>query len=199
MAQPRASDVPEPTVAPRELRKGAHRPLLVRLALFTLGSFAFGFALVPLYSVLCKVWDTGNRWYGTQTAEAAVVEQPDAARIVTVEVSANIPRAGDWEFHPHVTTMAVHPGQLYATTYYARNLTGGPVVAQAVPSIAPNSIARYFRKTECFCFRPQSFATGEGREMTIRFIIDPALPTDFDRVTLAYSFFDLPQATAATR
>jgi cytochrome c oxidase assembly protein subunit 11 len=65
-----------------------------------------------------------------------------------------------------------------------------------VPSIAPSSIARYFHKTECFCFRPQPFATGEGREMALRFIIDPELPPDFDRVTLAYSFFDLPQATA---
>ena len=199
MADLRGSDVPEPMGPPSQLRRGAHRPLLLRLALFTLGSFAFGFALVPLYSVLCKVWDTGNRWYGTQTAEAAVIEQPDAGRVVTVEFIANIPRAGDWEFRPHVTTMAVHPGQIYETTYYAKNLTGGPVVAQAVPSIAPNSIARYFRKTECFCFRPQAFATGEGREMTIRFIIDPALPTDFDRVTLAYSFFDLPQATVSTR
>ena len=176
-----------------------HRPLVIRLVLFTLGSFAFGFALVPLYSVLCKVWDTGNRWYGTQTAAAAVIERPDPDRIVTVEFIANIPGEGDWEFRPHVTTMTVHPGKLYETTFYARNLTGSAVVAQAVPSIAPASIARYFRKTECFCFRPQPFAIGEGRDMPIRFIIDRELPADFDRVTLAYSFFDLPQATTAAR
>jgi cytochrome c oxidase assembly protein subunit 11 len=186
----------EPARAPR---RRSHRPLIVRLALFTLGSFAFGFALVPLYSVLCKVWDTGNRWYGSQTAAAAVIERPDPDRVVTVEFIANIPGEGDWEFRPHVTTMAVHPGKLYETTFYARNLTGGAVVAQAVPSIAPASIARYFRKTECFCFRPQPFAIGEGRDMPIRFIIDRELPADFDRVTLAYSFFDLPQAKTAAR
>ncbi len=180
-------------------KRHAHRPLVLRLALFTLGSFAFGFALVPLYSVLCQVWDTGNRWYGTQTAVASVIERPDPDRLVTVEFIANVPGAGDWEFRPHVTTMAVHPGKLYETTFYARNLTGLAVVAQAVPSIAPASIARYFRKTECFCFRPQPFAIGEGRDMAIRFIIDRDLPADFDRVTLAYSFFDLPQATTAAR
>jgi cytochrome c oxidase assembly protein subunit 11 len=183
----------------RRARPGRHRPLLLRLALFVVGSFAFGFALVPLYSVLCKVWDTGNRWYGTQTAQASVVERPDTDRTVTVEFVAHVPSSGNWEFTPHVTTMQVHPGKLYATTFYARNLTGSPVVAQAVPSIAPASIARYFRKTECFCFRPQPFATGEGRDMALRFIIDPQLPPDFDRVTLAYSFFDRPQATAANR
>jgi cytochrome c oxidase assembly protein subunit 11 len=176
-----------------------HRALVGRLLLFTAASFAFGFALVPLYSVLCKVWDTGNRWYGTQTAEATVVERPVADRIVTVEFVANIPHAGDWEFAPHVTTMKVHPGKLYEATYHARNLTGASIVAQAVPSIAPNSIARYFKKTECFCFRPQHFAVDEAREMPIRFIVDPELPPEVDRITLAYSFFDLPQATVAGR
>jgi len=176
-----------------------HRALVGRLLLFTAGSFAFGFALVPLYSVLCRVWDTGNRWYGTPTAERSVVERPVADRVVTIEFVASTPRAGDWEFAPQVTAMTVHPGKLYAASYHARNLTGAPVVAQAVPSIAPNSVARYFRKTECFCFRPQHFAAAEARDMPIRFIVDPDLPPGVDRITLAYTFFDLPQAAAADR
>jgi cytochrome c oxidase assembly protein subunit 11 len=188
---------PDPKAAKPGGRR--HRPLLARLALFVVGSFAFGYALVPLYSVLCQVWDTGNRWYGTQTASASVVERPDADRVVTVEFMANVPKAGDWEFRPQLGTMTVHPGKLYETSFFARNLTGAAVIAQAVPSIAPSSIARYFRKTECFCFRPQPFAVGEGRDMALRFIIDPALPSDVDRVTLAYSFFDRPQTVAADR
>ncbi|MBS0376205.1 MAG: cytochrome c oxidase assembly protein [Proteobacteria bacterium] len=172
---------------------------MFRLALFTAGSFAFGFALVPLYSVLCRVWDTGNRWYGTQTAAAAVVERPVADRLVTIEFVSSVPRAGDWEFAPRVSSLRVHPGKLYEATFHAKNLTGTAVVAQAVPSIAPSSVARYFKKTECFCFRPQSFAAGEGREMPVRFIVDPELPADVDRITLAYSFFDLPQTAAAGR
>ena len=176
-----------------------HRGLVLRLALFTAGSFAFGFALVPLYSVLCKVWDTGNRWYGTQTAEAAVVERPVTDRIVTIEFVSSVPRAGDWEFAPHVSSLKVHPGKLYEATFHAKNLTGTAVVAQAVPSIAPSAVARYFKKTECFCFRPQPFAAGEAREMPVRFIVDPELPADIDRITLAYSFFDLPQTAAAGR
>jgi cytochrome c oxidase assembly protein subunit 11 len=176
-----------------------HRALVGRLVLFTAGSFAFGFALVPLYSVLCKVWDTGSRWYGTQTAQAAVVERPVVDRLVTVEFVANVPRAGDWEFAPRLATMQVHPGKLYETSFWARNLTGAATIAQAVPSIAPGSVARYFHKTECFCFRPQNFAVGEGREMPLRFIVDADLPPEIDRVTLAYSFFDLPQTAAGGR
>lgn len=176
-----------------------HAALVARLLLFTAGSLAFGFALAPLYSVLCKVWDTGNRWYGTQTSEAAVVERPDPDRVVTIEFVASVPHAGDWEFAPQVTTLKVHPGKLYAAQFHARNLSGTAVVAQAVPSIAPNSIARYFKKTECFCFRPQHFAAGESRELPVRFIVDPELPEGVDRITLAYSFFDLPEAADARR
>lgn len=174
-----------------------HRSLVGRLLLFTAGSFAFGFALVPLYSVLCRVWDTGNRWYGTQTAQAAVIERPDADRVVTIEFIASVAHAGDWEFAPHATSMQVHPGKLYEADFHARNLTGAAVVAQAVPSIAPSSVARYFKKTECFCFKPQNFAAGESREMPVRFIVDPSLPPDVDRITLSYSFFDLPRNATA--
>jgi cytochrome c oxidase assembly protein Cox11 len=28
----------------------------------------------------------------------------------------------------------------------------------------------------------------------VRFIVDPELPDDVDRVTLSYSFFDMPQS-----
>jgi len=181
------------------MANGAHRGLILRLLVFTAGAFAFAFALVPLYSVLCKVWDTGNRWYGTQTAAAAVVERPDAGRLVTVEFVANVPHQGEWEFAPHVTSMRVHPGKLYEAEFHAKNLTGQAVVAQAVPSIAPSAIARYFKKTECFCFKPQHFSVGESREMPIRFIVDRDLPADIDRITLSYSFFDLPQTAAADR
>ena len=45
----------------------------------------------------------------------------------------------------------------------------------------------------------QNFARDESREMPIRFIVDPDLPPDVDRITLSYSFFDLPRTAAAGR
>ena len=184
-----AGGSPVGTAAPRR-----HGALVSRLLVFALGSFAFGFALVPLYDVLCRVWDVGNRWYGSQTAEAAVVQRPVEGRLVTIEFIANVPNTGHWEFTPHVATMQVHPGKLYETTYGAKNRSGADVVGQAVPAIAPSAVARYFQKTECFCFVPQNFAQDEGREMPVRFIVDPELPDDVDRVTLSYSFFDMPKS-----
>jgi cytochrome c oxidase assembly protein subunit 11 len=166
----------------------ANRHLLWQLLAMAAGSFGFGFALVPLYNVLCSV--TG---YGDQTKlleRVQAIEHPDVNRTVTVEFLADVASAGSWEFRPVVRTIEVHPGQLYTAQFHAHNLSGRDTVAQAVPNIAPSEVAAYFHKTECFCFSPQHFALNEGRDLPVRFFIDPALPRHIDLITLAYTFYD---------
>jgi len=84
----------------------------------------------------------------------------------------------------------VVPGRLYEAKFFAANETGRATWARAIPDIAPSSATPYFHKTECFCFTPQQFAVGEGRDMSVRFFVDPALPKHVDRITLAYTFYD---------
>jgi len=166
----------------------ANRTLTLKLLGIALGSFAFGFALVPLYNVLCSV--TG---YGDQTAllrKVKAAEKPDPSRTITVEFLSNVASAGEWDFRPVKRTIDVHPGQLYSAEFFAHNLTGRDTIAQAVPNIAPSKIAGFFHKTECFCFSPQHFNVNEQRNMPVRFIIDPAIPGYIDRITLAYTFYD---------
>jgi len=170
-----------------------NRRLALRLVLMAAGSFAFGFALVPLYDVICEVTGIGSR---AELAEArsADGQAPDPARTVVVEFTASVP-AGGWQFEPLAQTMEVHPGKLYETHYRARNLSDVATTGQAVPSVAPMRAARYFVKTECFCFTPQHFAGGEEREMAVRFVVDRELPAGIDRLTLSYAFYDIGQAT----
>ncbi|MCS6947368.1 MAG: cytochrome c oxidase assembly protein, partial [Steroidobacteraceae bacterium] len=121
---------------------------------------------------------------------AAAQERPDLDRTVTVEFLAQLPTVGKWEFRPAVGSMVVHPGKLYETEFIAHNLTGQDTVAHAVPNVAPGKAAPWFRKTECFCFTPQSFKAGEERRMPVRFIVDRDLPRYLDRITLSYVFYD---------
>jgi cytochrome c oxidase assembly protein subunit 11 len=166
----------------------SHRKLTTQLWLFAAGSFAFGFALIPLYNVLCDVTGYGNR---SRLAQAAVVsEAPDETRTVTIEFISTAPTYGEWEFRPEVGSLQVHPGRLAEAKFMARNLRSQPVVAQAVPSIAPLQATQYFHKTQCFCFTPQPFGANQTRELTVRFIVDPKLPTNIDRITLAYAMYD---------
>jgi cytochrome c oxidase assembly protein subunit 11 len=151
-------------------RKRANRKLLGGLLIMTAGSFAFGWALVPLYDVLCKVAGIGNA--EAKAGAEVVTEAIDPNREVTIEFVTSPASVGSYEFRPAVASMKVHPGKLYDTSFYAKNLTALASVAQAVPSISPAGTAKYFHKTECFCFSPQKFAAGEGRDMPVRFIVD---------------------------
>jgi cytochrome c oxidase assembly protein subunit 11 len=169
-------------------RAADNRKLTLKLLAFALGSFAFGFALVPLYDVLCDLTGFGNQKALAQ--QRLSVEKPDDSRTITVDFVADLPSVGNWEFRPLVSSMQIHPGRLYSTEFLARNLTGRDTVAQAVPNIAPGQAAGYFRKTECFCFTPQKFAINEQRPMPVRFVVDPAIPRSVDRITLSYTFYD---------
>jgi cytochrome c oxidase assembly protein subunit 11 len=168
-------------------RRAANRRLTRNLLLFAAGSFGFGFALVPLYDLVCDVTGYGNR--KALLEAATVVEQADLNRSITIELVSATAAAGDWEFRPANGNMQVHPGRLYEAKFYATNLRPRAVTAQAIPSVAPTQATRYFQKTECFCFTPQHFEASETRELTVRFIVDPALPPNIDRVTLAYSMY----------
>lgn len=170
--------------------KTQNRRLLQQLCLFAAGSFAFGFALVPLYDVLCDITGYGSK--KSLTEAAAVSRTVDLNRLVTVEFISSVPTVGEWDFKPARGSLQVHPGQLYEATFYAKNLIAQPVTGQAVPSIAPSQATQYFRKTDCFCFTPQHFAAEQARELKVRFFVDPALPRNIDRVTLAYAMFGVP-------
>jgi len=183
------SDAPTPDVR-RDAQK--NRKLTRGLWVFAGGFFVFGFALVPLYSVLCSITGYGDR---SQLVQASTIKTSQDTRVITVEFLSSVPTFGEWEFRPEAGSIEVHPGQLYEAKFYAKNLSAMAVTAQAVPSIAPFQATQYFHKTECFCFTPQHFGALEGRDMTVRFIIDPSLPANIDRLTLGYGMFTAPQKT----
>jgi cytochrome c oxidase assembly protein subunit 11 len=165
-----------------------NQKLTLKLGAFALGSFAFGFALVPLYDVICDITGFGNQ--KSLAEQRLTVENPDDSRTITIDFMTDLPSVGSWEFRPVVASMKINPGRLYKAEFLAHNLTGHATTAQAVPNIMPGQAAGYFRKTECFCFTPQHFAVDEERPMTVRFVVDPAIPRSVDRITLSYTFYD---------
>lgn len=171
------------------MTNGPDRHLPLKVAGLGVVMFAFGFALVPLYDVFCEVTGFG----GKTSAAAAVVEAPDTQRTVRVEFLASVARGTPWELAPDVSHLEVHPGQLYETHFRARNLTGSQRTAQAVPSVAPGTAAKYFNKTECFCFTSQEFQPHEERELKLVFLVAPELPEHVDTLSLSYTYFSVPE------
>ena len=169
-------------------RKQANRRVVKRLGIAALLMFGFGFAMVPLYDVFCDI--TGlNGKTGRIELEEALSQTVDEDREVTVEFLATVHSDLPWEFRPMVKKVKVHPGEVIEVNYFARNKTGEVVTGQAVPSLAPGLAAKYFSKTECFCFTRQALGPGEGKEMPLRFIVDPELPENVRTVSLSYTFY----------
>ena len=165
-----------------------------RLLLMVAGSFAFGFALVPLYDVMCEAAGIRVNETPSRLAESGATE-----RRVSLEFMSILAPGGEWELVPEAKEIVVQPGKLHEAKFLVRSRASVPVVGQAIPSVAPAYTARYLQKTECFCFTPQEFGPAQEREFTVRFILDPALPPQVDRMTLAYSMYTVPGQRLAAR
>lgn len=176
----------------------ANQRLLKRMIFVGVVMFGFSFALVPLYNVFCDVFGLNGRFVDIEKgqydagkqAEAAKTKVVDKTRLVTVQFIASRNQNLPWEFRPMQATIKVHPGEVKNVSYYAKNMTDKTVVAHAVPSLTPGLAVKYFSKIECFCFKEQTFKSGEGREMPLQFVVDPGLPKNINTITIAYTFFD---------
>lgn len=152
--------------------------------------FAFVFVvMVPLYNVLCDVLGINGKTNGQ--AYTAVEARIDESRTVTVQFIATNNDGMPWDFSPTKTAMKVHPGAVNDTVFFARNPKPEAMIAQAIPSISPARAAKYFHKTECFCFNQQPLEGGDSAEMPLQFIVDQDLPRDIGTITLSYTIFDV--------
>lgn len=166
-----------------------------KLLLVVVAMFGFGFALVPMYDVICEV--TGfNGFVSNKQAAPATTGEGNVDRLITVQFVATVNERQPWVFRPEKNTMEVRPGELHTAYYYAENTRDRSTTSQIVPSMSPGDAGRHFHKTECFCFTEQSFAGKQGRRMPVTFYVDPALPDRTTTITLSYTLFDLKDGDA---
>jgi cytochrome c oxidase assembly protein subunit 11 len=176
-----------------------HRRLVFKLLTIVAAAFAFGFALVPLYDVLCEATGFNGKTRaamgpGGLAAPGAIAAAPsriDRSRIVTVEFTGTVMPGLPWEMRPLTNTLDLHPGELQQAKFLVHNRSSETIVGQAVPSVSPGQAAQHFEKLDCFCFQQQTLAPGETREMPLTFIVKPEIDADIRTVTLAYAFFNV--------
>lgn len=173
----------------------ANRRLAVKLGVVTLAMFGFGYALAPMYDLMCQAFGFNGKT-GRVEAQAAMAKPVDTSRTVTVEFTGLATTGLPWEFKPMTRKLDVHPGATQEIKYWVRNTGNETITGQAVPSVAPGVTAAHFNKIECFCFTQQTLKPGEAREMPVRFVVDPALDRNVQTITLSYTFFNTDKAQA---
>lgn len=177
----------------QKARDAANVRLAKKLVLVALAFTAFGFALVPLYDVICRV--TGlNGKTNTTAIEAPKNGVVQEDRWVTVEFLSHSMPGVPLQVKPAQFSLRVHPGAIIHTSYVAQNSSHEVFLAQAVPSVTPAQAASHFKKIECFCFSQQTFQPGETKTMPLTFVVEPELREDLREITLSYSFFEVPKS-----
>lgn len=167
----------------------------MKLGLIAIFMFGFAYLLVPLYNTLC-------RSFGINGKPELVPELPSKRivlnRNVNVEFLTTENKSLPWKFYPETTQVTVHPGQSARVVFYVENDSDHTMIVQAIPSITPGFAAKYFKKTECFCFTQQTLKAHEAMDLPLLFHLDPKLPEDIHTLTLAYTLFDVTKHVQAT-
>ena len=166
-----------------QTKRSSTKSLVTKLLFTVVGMFGFGFAMVPLYDVICDI--TGLN--GKTDDKSVVIAEPTSVgeRLITVQFMAQNSAGMDWDFGAN------------DVRYYAKNAHDYAMTGQAIPSVAPNEAAQYLKKLECFCFQEQVLQPKEQVEMGIRFFIDESIPDHITKLTLSYSLFDITDYEAS--
>jgi len=180
-------------------RRTENLQMVGKLAVVTVGMFAFGYILIPIYKQICELTGInilslserqvpGGGLAG-RDVKVPANSQIDTSRTIMVEFDANV--RGPWHFKPAQRSIQVHPGELATVMYEFQNVQNRRMAAQAIPSYAPRQAAAHFNKLECFCFTQYTLDAGEKKEWPVAFVIDPRLSKDVTTITLSYTFFEV--------
>lgn len=193
-AEPRQPAAPHP-----------HRRLVIKLMTVVTIFFAFGFALVPLYDAFCTLTGLNGKTSGNGVlstggikSTASIPSRIDKTRSLSVEFTSTVMPGLPWEITPLTSRLELHPGELHHVLFRVRNRSDKTIVGQAIPSVSPGLAAQHFEKLDCFCFAQQTLAPQQTLDLPLSFIVQPEIDKDVQTITLAYAFFSVDDAKAAT-
>lgn len=174
--------------------KRSHRKIIIMGSIASAVMFGFCFAMVPLYSLICKATGINTSVPSAQLLTPAYADSqggPDLSRDVNVQFITVDHMGLPWDFYPKTKSIRVHPGENVKVFFYVKNTTDKPMTVQAIPSMTPPDAMRHFHKIECFCFRQQSLQPHESKNMALIFNVGKNLPKEVHVMTLAYTLFEV--------
>ena len=149
-----------------------------------------------LYRAFCEATGYDGTTLRADKAPGAVPGQ------VSVRFDANVQPGLPWRFEPVQNTVSIAPGAKTQIFYRAKNLSARTWTGQAVFNVTPDTVGKYFKKIQCFCFTEQTLKPGEDVKMPVVFFVDPELRKDPDtkdvhEITLSYTFYPVETVPAS--
>jgi cytochrome c oxidase assembly protein subunit 11 len=169
----------------------------LRVLLLIIAGMIVLVALTPrLYRAFCEATGFDGTTQRADRAPGAVPGQ------VKVQFDANVHPGLPWRFEPEQTYVNVAPGARTRILYFAQNLSARAIVGQAVYNVTPDTVGKYFKKIQCFCFSEQTLQPGQKVDMPVIFFVDPGITKDPDtsdvhEITLSYTFYPVETVPTA--
>ncbi len=155
------------------------------------GMVGVAYASVPLYRMFCAMtgWDGTPKIY----SEPATAEDK-RDRTILVQFNGDVDANLDWAFRPEQKRVTAQVGVPQLVNFEGKNLSGETLTGTAVYNVSPEKAARYFNKTQCFCFARQALNPGQRSDFPVQFYIDPSFVEDSEMedvkiITLSYTFY----------
>jgi cytochrome c oxidase assembly protein subunit 11 len=165
-------------------------------AVFVAAMVGAAYAAVPLYNWFCRTTGFAGTPQIAATAPNHVVE-----RQLKIRFDANVAGGLPWKFEPEQNSIKARIGEVVSVEYRVINQSARDTVGIASYNVSPPTAGAYFSKINCFCFTEQRLRSGEQREMTVVFFVDPAIlkdseQDDLDAITLSYTMYPVRQPEA---
>lgn len=179
------------TVAQEKNAKTLKILLLIIVAMGVLVAFT-----PRLYRAFCEATGFDGTTLRATRAPGAVPGQ------IGVRFDANVHPGLPWQFEPEQNKVRIQPGAQTKIYYMAKNESARAITAQAVYNVAPDTVGKYFKKIQCFCFTEQTLQPGQKVDMPVVFFVDPAIKKDpdtkdIDEITLSYTFYPVETVPTA--
>ncbi|HVU28836.1 MAG TPA: cytochrome c oxidase assembly protein [Sphingomicrobium sp.] len=171
------------------------RTLLVLLSIIA-GMIVLVAFTPRLYRAFCEATGIDGTTGRADKAPGAVAGE------VKVQFDANVHPGLPWRFEPEQLAVTVAPGARTKIFYKAQNLSARAITGQAVYNVSPDTVGKYFKKIQCFCFTEQTLQPGQKVDMPVIFFVDPAIEKDPDtkdvhEITLSYTFYPVETVPTA--
>ena len=149
-----------------------------------------------LYRAFCEATGLNGTTQRADRAPGAVAGQ------FKIQFDANTHPGLPWRFEPEQLSVNVAPGAQTKIFYRAQNLSARAIVGQAVYNVSPDTVGKYFKKIQCFCFSEQTLQPGQKVDMPVVFFVDPKIKQDPDtkdvhEITLSYTFYPVETVQAS--
>lgn len=185
-----------------EMYKKRNQSLLMYTAAAFIVGVGITYAAVPLYRAFCSATGfsgTPMVGLGRFSPEKLFPRYFDpatqsATKRIRITFNADHSDALPWTFKPSQDEIFVLPGETALAFFKAKNKGDQDITGIATYNVAPDRIAPYFAKIECFCFEEQRLLANEDVDLPVFFFIDKDVledpnVRDVKDVVLSYSFF----------